>query len=342
MALTPGSIELTQPDWLWLLAVLAILGLLWRRGARQVDDDGLAFDSPYANTRVLHPLLSLLNRDTRAVSVGYRLRSLFTGLALCLFVLALTQPVRIGEKLPDSPQQRNIVFIVDTSLSMALRDYVLDEQRIDRMSLLKGVLDRFVQALRGNRVSVIVFGESAYTFVPLTHDLDLVRRQLSRIETTMAGRYEAVGDAVALAVNEASAQPDQRRILVLFTDMHRSTGTIDPRTAAALAAEAHLPLYTIAIGATTYAAEEQRITGLIYEPVNLPLLNEMAERTGARGYQAGDADALRQAIADIDRREKTSVTQPPRYYREPLYQWPLLLGLLLLTGGQCLRIFSRT
>ena len=57
--------------------------------------------------------------------------------------ISLTEPVRIGERLPDPPQERDIVFIVDTSISMILRDYVLDGKRIDRMTLLKGVLDRF-------------------------------------------------------------------------------------------------------------------------------------------------------------------------------------------------------
>ena len=56
-------------------------------------------------------------------------------------------PVRIGARLPDPPDDRDIVFIVDVSVSMVLRDYELDGQRIDRMNLLKALLDRFTQGL---------------------------------------------------------------------------------------------------------------------------------------------------------------------------------------------------
>ena len=71
------------------------------------------------------------------------------------------------------------------------------------MSFLKSFLDRFAQQLEGDRISVIVFGDSAYTLLPLNEDLQLTRRMLSRIKTTMAGRFNALGEAIALGVKES-------------------------------------------------------------------------------------------------------------------------------------------
>jgi Ca-activated chloride channel family protein len=326
-----GSIELTHPEWLWLLALLFLATLIWRAVGIRKQASSLAMGSANTRHRILHPLISLLPKNQLLHKTSF-LRIMVYGLAMTCIVISLAEPVRIGERLPDPPQQRDIVFIVDTSISMILRDYVVDGARIDRMTLLKGVLDRFVQQLPGERIGIIVFGDEAYTLVPLTRDQDLLRRMLSRIQATMVGRFSNVGEAIALAVKQTrqQQQAQRHRVLVLLTDVDAATGSIRPDTAAELAFEAGLPLYTVAIGATTAAADEQRNTGLIYAPVDLALLKAISERTGAHSYQAGDAHALEQAINDISQHETNKREQAPRYYREPLYLWPLLAGIALL------------
>jgi Ca-activated chloride channel family protein len=328
----PGTMELTHPEWLWVLPVLLLLTLVWRIiGCRQ-DSSSLATGQQSPRYRIFHPLISLvptslLIRKTPILNViGY-------GTVIIGLVISLTEPVMIGAKLPDPPQQRDIVFIVDTSISMTLKDYVLDGKRIDRMTLLKGVLDRFIQQLPGERIGIIVFGDAAYTLVPLTHDQDLLRRMLSRIQATMVGRFNNMGESISLAVKQTLRQriENRHRVLVMLTDADKPTGTIDPLTAATLAAEEKLPLYTIAIGATNIEAEEQRTTGLIYEPVDTALLTEIAETTGAKYYQAGSSQALENAVSEISKLETNRRIVPPRYYRETLYYWPLLFSALLLT-----------
>jgi len=95
----------------------------------------------------------------------------------------------------------------------------------------------------------------------------------------MAGRFNAIGDAIALAVKQATQINDKtgkinkrKRILVLLTDADQPTGEIEPDVAAQLAKNANLPLYTIAIGATSLAAEESRLGGLLYSPVDIRLV----------------------------------------------------------------------
>lgn len=325
-----GNLEITTPEWLWLLPLLAAITLLLRYVAMPDKQSGLLPFSSHDITSVIHPLVSLLPEKLLNTDKGRRLNTLFTWLTLTLLIVALTQPVRIGEQIPEPEHQRDIVFIVDTSVSMILRDYVLDGKRIDRSGMLKTVIDRFVANLEGNRISVIVFGETAHTFIPLTLDQQFIRRMLARIEPTMAGRYKAVGDAIALAVSNTRQSPGKHPVFVLFTDVHTPSGKITPQSATQLATADGIPVYTVAIGAASYAAEEQRTSGLLYDPVNLPLLESISASTGARSYQASDADALREAIGNIDRREKNITTTTPRYFRQPLYQWPLLSGLMLI------------
>lgn len=335
-----SSIQFIQPGWLWLLPVLMVAALLCQHYCVKEENNTLV-NSPAAKGWLLfHPLLSLLPRPSVSArgTIG---RSVIFWLLMALMVVALSQPVRIGEKLPNPTPQRNIVFIVDTSVSMLLRDYVLDGERIDRMAMLKAVLNEFIQELDGDRVSIIVFADKAHTFVPFTEDLDLAQYMLLRIETGMVGRSNAVGDAIAFSIKQLKTQQVTQPLFMLFTDMNRSIGKIEPEAATQLLKAEGWPLYTVAIGSASYQAEERRSTGLIYEPVNLALLNNMAKQTGANSYHASDYGALKQAVADINSREKSTVAVSPRYYQQPLYHWPLALAMLSLLAYQLLSNLRR-
>lgn len=348
------SLALSKPLWLWLLPILILGSFLLRRIQRFEWPD---IFNDWQTHRYVHPFFHILSKlskphsDTEESSRRWW-HEWWRWLVFVCMILALSQPERIGQRLPDPPMQRDIVFIVDTSVGMMLRDYVLDKHRIDRMTLLKGILGRFVTNLHGDRISIVVYGDEAYTLVPLTPDHRLVQRMLSRIETGMAGRTNAMGEAVALAVKEANqATPSssttfnsdshskRRRVLVLFSQGARPTGQINPQEAAALAAEAHLTLYTIAIGAGSANNKEDKKVQLLYDPSDLERLKAMAERTGGKRYWANDTESLSSAIGDIAHIEQDSVIPPPRYDHQPLYQWPLLAGLLLLTVVQLIDIF---
>ena len=336
-----GGVIFNFPEWFMLLPLLLIITLILRHKAKHkktiVGPSNLALVSGVSASRLLHPLIHLLPKSYSASQYPIS-QNIVYALIISCFVTALAEPVRIGERLPDPPQERDIVFIIDTSVSMILRDYVLEGQRVDRMSLVKELLDRFIQKLEGERLSLIVLGSDVYTLVPLTRDQKLLRRMLSRIESGMAGRFNNIGEGIALAVKQANKQTNRHRALILLSDASQPTGTIAPMTAAQLAKESNLPLYTIAIGATSYAAEEIRNAGLIYHPADLALLKSIAEHTGAQSYQASDSEALEQAIHDIEQRETNYQEIPARYFHNALYTWPLFLGLLLFIFVQFLHI----
>lgn len=322
-----------HPGWFWLLPGLASLALLLRITGRA--NRSLAWPGRGTGTGpgLRHPLLYLLGAtDDTAHSTGSaraRWRTLFTWAILACLVTALAQPVRIGQRLPAPPSERSIVLIIDSSVAMVLRDYLLDGQRVSRLHMLKAVLSRFVDGLHGDRVSLIVFADTAHVMLPLTRDHHLVQQMLARIRTGIAGRASAPGDALTLAIARAQGDKAHRRILVLFTGVDIPSGTVPPLDAAALAARAGLPVYTVAIGAGDTAAEEKRTTGLIYHPVNLALLQRIAALTGARSYQAGAPGMLQKALRDISQREAEQHVVEQRHTHTPLYYWPLLAALTL-------------
>lgn len=331
--------ELSHPEWLWLIPVIIFLAIFFQLIKDKYFEraSSASLMNISSNNVYLHPLATLL-KPTKDSTNSKLSTHLFYYFLLILLIFSLTQPIKIGEKRPTPPQERDIIFIVDTSVSMILRDYILDGKRIDRMSLLKGVLDNFIVKLKGERMSIIVFGDSAYTLVPLTSDQYLLRRMLERVKATMVGRFNAIGEAIALAVKnakESNKSDDKRkRILVLLTDADQPTGNIDPIIAAKLAKRENLPLYTVAIGATSLVAEESRLGGLLYSPVDLDLISEISSITEAKSYQAGNPNALKNAIQAISLHETNKRKVKIQYFQQPLYFWPLIIAFILFTLQQ--------
>lgn len=334
------NITLQQPLWLWLIPAVLVLRWLLARQTGKIEFSGIEQLPDTRNQYVHHPRSALLTDLSLHHSRKSRLYALLFWLAIAAFCVALSGPQRIGEKRPDPPRQRDIIFIVDTSVSMTLRDYLLEGQRIDRMSVIRAMLDNFIQQLKGDRIGIIAFADTAHVLSPLSNDESLLRNLLPKLRPGIAGRTNAIGEAVTLAIKQAQQDRDRRQVLILISDAALPTGSISAEQAAALAAQEKLPLYTIAVGAGSYAAEEQRVTGLIYHPANLPLMQQLAEQTGAKTYQAGDHESLQAAVNNIEQLEKISVPQAPRYYRQSLYRWPLLIAVLLISLAQLMNMLS--
>ena len=97
---------------------------------------------------------------------------------------------------------------------------------------------------------MIVFGEEAFTQCPLTLDYGVVLSFLDYVKIGIAGEdATAIGDAVALGVKRLKAlEKAKSRVLILLTDGRNNAGKIDPGTAAEIAKEFNVKLYTIGAG----------------------------------------------------------------------------------------------
>jgi len=332
------GIQLQHPGWLWAwpLSLLAV-GLLSRR--RRLAALAQLPEWP-GRQRYRHPQLGILRRLQQERTTAQTHRAawrpwLHYGLMLLCLHLALAQPYRLGRQLPTPPQYRDTLFLIDTSLSLVLRDYLVEGERTQRMTILKSVLSHFIDQLDGNRIGLIVFSEQPYTLAPLTADYALLKSQVRRLEpAVLTGRTTDLSRALLYSLQQLqrmeTADPQQKPALVLVTDVSRSYRDLDPRAIAAHLRDGGYRLHTIGIGASSYEAQEYDSKGLIYEPTNFTLLEEIAERGGGGFYWADNVSSLQAAIQAIQLAERRQVQAEPRHLTLPLYQWPLLAGLIWL------------
>jgi Ca-activated chloride channel family protein len=247
--------------------------------------------------------------------------------------LALAQPQWLGPLVPDTPQGRDIMLLVDASSSMSIDDFEVNKQRVTRLDVLKSVAQRFVAAREGDRFGLIVFGEHAATLAPPSFDQDLIQAQLARLQVGMAGESTAIGDALGLALKQVKSEGRLQPALILFSDGDSTAGEMKPSEALVAAQALHVKIYTVEIGTDLFASPTRpKIKS------TEPSLQQIAAVTGALHYVAGSAQALQAIIQDIGRLEASIPSPDTRRQKVEWYWLALLAAVVLLAMSQALML----
>ncbi|KAF1010583.1 MAG: hypothetical protein GAK32_01390 [Pseudomonas fluorescens] len=309
--------------WPWIFALLPLPWIM--RLILPVADSR----EPALKVSFLTDLESLARRRARVNLPGWRQQAPFVVLWL-LLLIAAARPQWLGEPLPIAASGRDLLVAVDVSGSMDFPDMQWQDEDVSRLGLVQHLLGDFLEEREGDRVGLILFGSHAYLQAPLTFDRHTVHTWLDEAQIGIAGKNTAIGDAIGLALKRLRQRPAQSRVLILVTDGANNAGEIDPLTAARLAAEEHVKIYPIGIGADP---EETGSLGVLGVNPSLdldePALKAIAEATGGRYFRARDGKEL-QAIKDtLDQLEP--VAQQPTEARpaQALYSGPLALALIL-------------
>lgn len=320
-----AEIGLLQPYWLLLLP-LPLVWLAWRRKRRQPWPVLL----PPMTLRF--PLLGVVHDsqrpEARARSVlGERL----IAAALLLAVIALAQPVRyVGIIEPtETSESVDLVIVASTAISMVLRDYMVDGERVDRMTMTRRLLDRFVADFQGRRIGLVVLGNPPALWLPLTPDKRVVRDAIARLRTVMIGRLSDTGAALKLVNDEFSDTAD--KVVVMLTDGGLQLGETSPLAAARALVAGGNTLYIIGMGASEPGEYAGDVGGLIYEPIDPVGLTEVAQAGGGRFFHATDTDAFKTALSVIESSHRKPVAPAPAQRQvEPWYPLPLGVAMLLI------------
>ncbi len=317
-------------EWLWVLALLPapLLARFLVKPARSVEQSALRV--PFLND-----FEQSMKRRRRFLSKQALLW--FAALAWLLLIAAAARPQWLGEFTQLPVSGRDLMLALDVSGSMRERDFVLNRRRVDRLEAAKSVAGDFIERRQGDRVGLIVFGEYPYLQMPLSFDLKSVREMLGDTFIGLAEEKKtAIGDAIGLALKRLRQYEQSNRVLILLTDGASNAGSIDPATAALLAAEEGMKIYTIGIGADRATARAMGLFGSRSD-LDEKTLRTIAERTDGRYFRAKDTNELKKIYALLDRLEVIEREPELLQVRTALYPWPLAAALLLATALLLLR-----
>jgi len=313
-----------------LLAGVVVLALLVV-GLRRADRKRHADLSRFASAHVLADLTADVSVPRRRVKRAM----IVTGIGLVL--LALAGP-EIGHRFEESRRRGiDVLIAVDVSKSMLAGDVV--PNRLERAKL--AVADLVAQL--GDRVGLIAFAGTAFLQCPLTLDHRAFDESLAVLAPDLIPQPGS-NLASAIRVAEAALATEQRnvKLLILFSDGEDLGG--DAVEAAEAAAKNGLRIFTVGVG--TPAGELIPVPGydggtdfvkdaqgqIVKSRLDEKTLTAVAEATGGfyvpLGARGEGIAAIRERALDPIPKEELAARL--RQVPQNRFQWPLLLGIVLL------------
>lgn len=260
-----------------------------------------------------------------------------------LLTVALMQPENVDQFRQVKNKGYDLMLAVDISASMQALDFSTPDKVVSRLDVTKDVVSNFIKGRQGDRLGLILFGQNAYLHVPLTLDTASVSRMLNDAVSGMAGNATAIGDAIGQGVRTLRERPAGSRVLILLTDGEDNASSIPPLEAAKLAKQYGIRIYTIGIGKNGLVPFPNQLGGYGMGQVSMDeeLLKEIAKETGGQYFLATNQKMLASIYARINELEKSEANETLFLIREPLYQYPLSLSLLVLLALTLSQLLQR-
>ncbi len=237
----------------------------------------------------------------------------------------------LGKPIALPQTGRDLFMTIDLSGSMQTPDMVVNGQAQTRIDVVKQVASQFIDNRNGDRLGLVLFGSRAYLQTPLTFDRKTVAQMLNDATLGIAGPQTAIGDALGLGIKQLIDHPKNSKAIILLTDGGNNSGVMEPLAAAKLAAQEHIKIYTIGLGAEQIAVPGMFGNQIINPSKDLDVdsLKQIAQLTGGEFFRAEDAASLANIYAQINQLEPIKSAEITIRPITPFYPWSLGLALIL-------------
>ncbi len=255
-------------------------------------------------------------------------------------VTAFADPVFHHEEKVYTSQGTDIVFVLDTSPSMAAKD-IAGRARIDAA---RQAIHTLVEENKGAAFGLVTMASNAAVVVPPTTDHVIFLDRLDKIVIGNLGNGTAIGTGLSTAVYHLVSSAAPKKCIVLITDGENNAGSIHPETAAALAGENHITLYALGVGTKGNVPLEyvDPSTGKVYsgylesdfDPIPL---EHIATAAGGLYFGVKDIPELVSALSSIGRREKVVQTYRVKMADDYWYDKLVVIAALAFILAWCIR-----
>ena len=316
------NLEFLNPEYFFLLGVIPII-ILWNYLNRDKLNNSIKFSNSEAfkNSSNIYSILKVSLRYLRMIS-------------LVLIITALARPQVIDTSTRVKTNSGvDIIMAIDVSASMLAKDL-----KPNRLDALKNVADEFIKNRVTDRIGLVEYAGESYTKTPLTTDKSITLRSLREIKyNNIIEGGTAIGMGLATSVNRIKDSKAKSKVIILLTDGVNNAGFIDPITAAELAKEFQIKIYSIGLGTNGLALSPVGIDARgkfnyanIQVEIDEKLLTQISEMTGGKYFRATDNERLKEIYSDIDKLEKTEIEEFKYYSVDEKFRYFLVPAILLI------------
>ena len=255
-------------------------------------------------------------------------------ISITLLIIGLARP-RISLVDEDiTVEVIDIILVLDTSSSMLAEDF-----KPNRLEAVKDAAQEFIANRNGDRIGLLVFGKETFIQCPLTIDYSVLNSLLNKV-TVMEPKYDgtAIGVAIASGVNRLRNSDSESKVIILLSDGSNNAGSIDPISAAKIAKEYGIKVYTIGAG-TNQSITQIPGRGFVRNEIDEETLIGIADVTNAKYFRAIDKASLSGIYSEIDKLEKSEISVSYFSSFEEVYIWFILLGFVFIILSELLRTY---
>lgn len=295
-----------NPIFYTLIIMCAGLFLLFNSLRRRRERRAMA---QIADPRLFERLTANVSKENR------RWKRLFYMLAAILILVAVGRPQYGQRKDLVKKKGVDILFVIDTSLSMVTED--TPPNRFERTRLEIG---RFIKSRVSDRIGLVPFSGTAHLFCPLTTDLAGVQLFLDDLYVGMIQETgTSISQGLEAAIKAFVKDETKYKAIVLFTDgetLHDSERSAALK-AASEAREAGIRIYPVGVGTAAGKPipirsadgsvadfKKDRNGKIILSRLDTPLLETIAEKGGGRflPLDTSLADTLSKELGGLEKK----------------------------------------
>lgn len=316
------NLEFLNPEYFFLLALIPIV-ILWNYFNKNKINNSIRFSNTNA-FEGLNNFYSILKSSLKIIRL----------VSLVLIIIALARPQVIDTSTRVKTNSGiDIIMAIDVSASMLAKDL-----KPNRLDALKNVADEFIKNRVSDRIGLVEYAGESYTKTPLTTDKSIILQSLREIKyNNIIEGGTAIGMGLATSVNRIKDSKAKSKVIILLTDGVNNAGFIDPITAAELAKEFQIKIYSIGIGTNGLALSPVGIDvrgkfnyANVQVEIDEKLLTQISEMTGGKYFRATDNNRLEEIYSDINKLERTEIEEFKYYSVDEKFRYFLVPAILLI------------
>jgi len=316
------NLEFLNPEYFFLFALIPIV-ILWNYFNKNKINNSIRFSNTNA-FEGLNNFYSILKSSLKIIRL----------VSLVLIIIALARPQVIDTSTRVKTNSGiDIIMAIDVSASMLAKDL-----KPNRLDALKNVADEFIKNRVSDRIGLVEYAGESYTKTPLTTDKSIILQSLREIKyNNIIEGGTAIGMGLATSVNRIKDSKAKSKVIILLTDGVNNAGFIDPITAAELAKEFQIKIYSIGLGTNGLALSPVGIDvrgkfnyANVQVEIDEKLLTQISEMTGGKYFRATDNNRLEEIYSDINKLERTEIEEFKYYSVDEKFRYFLVPAILLI------------
>ena len=252
--------------------------------------------------------------------------------------ISLLSPQKLIEEKEVERKGNSIYILMDTSRSMLTKD--IYPNRIERA---KTIAKNIILNLKGDKVGIIPFSDSAYIQMPLTDDYKIAENFINVIDTNLlSGGGTNIFEGLSIANKSFEETETENKIVLVISD----GGDTDDKTLDFIKKNG-LKVYSVGVGTEKGSViPDNKKSGFIKDEkgnivvssLNSKFLKEMSEISNGKYFEVNNlSDNTKEFIYDLETLDKSKIKAEKISVYEKYFQWFLGIGLLFILVGYFLK-----